>query len=1237
MKRKIFSILFALVLVLSFSLVTAVPAAVSANGTTQTLAGSTIEVTSLHLCNLGAETEDAFNNEPEALVVDDTAFDAQTYPVTIEGEVTALSLGAGWVDTAYVEIGLRPEATMNARNAGVYLIALNTPTKTQIHLQDYTGGGRSGGVIEIDPNSAFRYKVTLLPSDTSGGTATLKVWVGEQLQKEAPTLDYGYASTWQETVAGDFNEDFSNAHLFYSIIADRRGDAGQPYSATVGDVTINQPSPTEVWVDDDWSSQADVTDLIWGYNAFQTIQNAIDAATTTADDTIIVLAGSYPGGVMVYKDNLTIVTDEYAYVGYAPFGTNAHHGGFEVAADDVTIQGFEIVSGYDYGILLLADTSGAQIRENYIFNYPIGIANEHATTPPGSSNNLILGNCLDCCGVGIYMQAGENNDVVANDIYDSGNADLKIDGETGISVYDNYFGGSSTIRVELSNVDQDALIPDLLADNYFNTAVTVEQDSPLLPMIWGQIQPAVDAASSGDTVSVLPGSYRENVTINKGDLTLLGAKNGIPAGPDASPADRGYDESFIEGSIRDGGGVGGSTIDGFTIWSEEQHGITLGGEDTVVNNIMEPYGGPTSSFSGIWSGGGGGHFIAHNNIRYYQRGMMFDGDDVPQFTVTENYITGSSSTGIILMGSLCNGHVITNNLIEENSSGMVLAQGEHLISGNRILNNDGSGIYILASPRTYDIEITNNLIAGNGHSIYLDGDDPGAVNNVAHFNDIVDNGDGLYNGHTATFDATYNWWGTINGPTHAGNTFNVGEQGDAVTDNVLYVPWLDGPFPEGAEFAPVGSEGYLFSSIQAAINAATHTTVTCVAGTYTENVVILPDKDGLQLIGAGSSETFITPASGKPVLLKGWSMLSERPLDGVRIQGFSLVTADNSHAILAGSGTPDDTYYTTNLELEDIVVDGSQRGIGLNAVQGVTLTNVHLSNISGSGEAALELTGVSNLLFTQGSIVGNDIGVRLQPTGVGDIGEGYGLNGNIQIHFTNFCGNSPAIENQDSGTEIDATNNWWCHTSGPHASPGYGDPVGGNVLYNPWLLGPYVPGDPLPTTFDKTLALNIGWTLVSTDNWVSANETVGENVTLALNYTPSLGWFEVTPTALVPVDALYLKTEEGSALGIIYSGGVPAASSKDLEPGWNLISSATLTDAKAVLSPLRYVQVGDEQGVALTTLVSQGNYNQHTGSFYLATLDSDDWNTVLVGTMLNPFDGYWVYMNAAKSFGVIPE
>ncbi|MBU0777769.1 hypothetical protein KKF82_05885, partial [Patescibacteria group bacterium] len=212
------------------------------------MAGGTIQVTSIEPVILegltDAQKEAAFDAEPETLVLDTVAFDAQRVPVTIEGTISPTNLGAAWPTCAYVEIGVRPAATKLERNAGVYLIAYNLAAQTEIHLQDYSGGGNEGPaqIIYLDgQNTAFRYEITLTPNTATGvgGSATLRVWVGEDLQTPQPIIPYGYESTWDELhvpIEAELNEDFTTAYLFYSIIADRRGEADQTYSATVGDV-----------------------------------------------------------------------------------------------------------------------------------------------------------------------------------------------------------------------------------------------------------------------------------------------------------------------------------------------------------------------------------------------------------------------------------------------------------------------------------------------------------------------------------------------------------------------------------------------------------------------------------------------------------------------------------------------------------------------------------------------------------------------------------------------------------------------------------------------------------------------------------------------------------------------------------------------------------------------------------------------------------------------------------------
>lgn len=224
----------------------------SAHLKTHYLEGKTIGVTSITPVVLDElddlQKEAAFDAEPETLVLDDVAFDAQSGPVTIEGTISDLNLGAGWVDTAYVEIGVRPEATKGKRNAGIYMIFLSASADNYlVHLQDYTGHGNTLGFTVAKNLAPFTYKITLTPTDSTGGTADLVLY--DKDRNEVGTNEgvaYGCSSTWVEAVPGEFNEDFSKAHLFYSIIADRRGTGGISYSATVGDINHNKGADARI-------------------------------------------------------------------------------------------------------------------------------------------------------------------------------------------------------------------------------------------------------------------------------------------------------------------------------------------------------------------------------------------------------------------------------------------------------------------------------------------------------------------------------------------------------------------------------------------------------------------------------------------------------------------------------------------------------------------------------------------------------------------------------------------------------------------------------------------------------------------------------------------------------------------------------------------------------------------------------------------------------------------------------
>jgi len=131
---------------------------------------------------------------------------------------------------------------------------------------------------------------------------------------------------------------------------------------------------------------------------------------------------------------------------------------------------------------------------------------------------------------------------------------------------------------------------------------------------------------------------------------------------------------------------------------------------------------------------------------------------------------------------------------------------------------------------------------------------------------------------TAIVDARNNWWGSANGPRHATNTFNVGTQGDAVSDGVAFAPWLNALAPGGASFAPVTttSPAGSYGSIQAGINASNAGgTVNAKAGTYTESLNVVSRSD-INVVGAGLATTIVKPATTFSWAIPGYPQYDSR-------------------------------------------------------------------------------------------------------------------------------------------------------------------------------------------------------------------------------------------------------------------------------------------------------------------------------------------------------------------------
>ena len=1315
MKRKIFGILFALVLVLSFSLIPAMTATVSASDSPYILVGDTIQVTSQHLCELGAETPEAFNNEPETLVVDSVAFDAQSRrQVTIEGEVSDLNLGTGWVNTAYVEIGLRPEATMNTRNAGVYLIALNGDSGTEIHLQDFTGGGRTGSVITITKDAAFRYRITLTPSDDIGGTATLQVWVGDELQSTQPSLQYGYASTWQENVAGALDEDFSNARLFYSIIADRRGAADQTYSATVGDITI------------------DDTLYVGAGQQFATIQDAINFANP--GDTISVAAGTYNENVQITK-RLTLNGAGPTTIIQPPLSTVGGLGvpGIRIMlagcgsseTDRTVISNLRVTGGYN-GV----DT------ENFPDSISRALKFSHITLENLQVDHMVTHSTDGYTGSGINFRKWSNyDDIIINNIIATDNAKFGIDFNAqlnsleGLTVNGGYFANNRIAGLEVTTVSaNNIIISDATFESNGLDGYDVEGDivlsGPNGNITITNVTINGGGASTGIRLSG-PGTLASAGTITLTNVTINGTQsqwprknpldgyNPYPSG--AIVVSRYSDVSNVHftnvnlnstapvglflGTIYDAPTAPTLDLTGISFNGTYEQLITLGRHGNNLSNKKANVNvdARNASFTGLTD-----NFAIEDKITH----KLDDADlGLVTWVASNVYVTplsGSIQRGIdavapggivnVAAGTYDEQVVIGKSLTLQGAGDTTIVQPSSAAKLTQVFD----GLFFYGTPDTRNVAgaIVANVPDGSPVTVKNLKVDESLVTTKPTGADylagifyretggIVDTVTVLGTGEWSGGDRAYGMYLSaattavsleIKGSTITNYDKNgIEVMGDKLTANI-HDNTITG---RGATLA--GDEAQNGVNIgRGAMGTVNSNTISNMSyspltwwsagvmfygggGSANDNT-INNCQIGLMFDHSSGSAQGNTVNGGTVGLLGLWAQYDAAGTWTATFSGNTVTaandTADYENAAIGcqtWDGSASVTFVADNNTLTGntgTTADGIDIGdVPAGSPAGTITATITNNTISGWQHGIRLLSSVAASSTITGNTITNNVladsGIHIDAAVNAD---------NVKVHFNNIEGNQTyGVYNGGTGT-LDAINNWWGDASGPEdpaayevtGYQAYGDKVSANVDFEPWLLEEVDP-EVTPTTYDKTLALKDGWTLVSSNKevatgtvWIGTTPLVDEELEeeatiLAYKYTAGVGYTQVTlATQLTSVDAYYVKTIGGGGVGIIYSDAAPGVVTKNLGEGWNIISAASETmNAYTLLVQLR----GTEIEVGITTLVVQGGYNQFMVSSFWPLVTDAEWEALVdEKLMLSPFGGFWVHMNTAKTFGVIPD
>ena len=620
------------------------------------------------------------------------------------------------------------------------------------------------------------------------------------------------------------------------------------------------------------------------------------------------------------------------------------------------------------------NTDEQTITDNVITSAAVGIRLR------GASNNTITGNTVTGNGIGVLAlrewtdptsYPSENNTIHSNDF--SGNTvgmnaddNWNTAGELVLVTAENNWWGSTNGPTHADNTFNVTAQGDASSDNvdyvpWYDTDMSgtsfapIESDDGLKAITYfSSFQTAIDAAAGGETISCVAGTYTENVNVNK-SVTLVGASsatvNVIPAVAGTSVFNVTANSVSMSEFTVSGASGGG------------QAGIYLGAGVSLCNifdNIL------TGNFDGIWLGAGSNlntltsntltanyqgfevyiaydntftSNIANSNTNY---GFKIDSGDNNQFT--SNIANSNTKFGFYVVtgdGGGCSNTTFTNNTANLNTTYGIRINGGSgtTLTGNTFDSNGVSGIRFKETMTT--VTMTGNTITNNPIGIEITDSVDDVSTWAVNYNHIVGNTNyGISNAAVAgTLDAEENWWGSANGPTHAGNTFNVTAQGDNSSDNVDYVPWYNTDMT-GSSFAPVDlisgitkiSTTEYFSSVQAAIDAASGgDEIFCYSGTFTEDFVVdkALDLTGEELVkqdvvllgeqevtsgGVYFSYFEFDPGGAGTALLFNSSAAA---IDDIEVYGctFTLTTSPSVGIYLGGGGSPN--------KVSDINIEGN--------------------------------------------------------------------------------------------------------------------------------------------------------------------------------------------------------------------------------------------------------------------------------------------------------------------------
>ncbi len=541
-------------------------------------------------------------------------------------------------------------------------------------------------------------------------------------------------------------------------------------------------------------------------------------------------------------------------------------------------------------------SSGIIIRSNYLHGNGIGV-----TLEMDASNNQVISNTIeDNTVAGIQVNGVLNPNPEGRDPPVAGNLahnNIIAGNAVGVLSYD------STQTFDATGNWWGVASPNfsLLISEHIAYSPWLGASVGTSPMTWytnGKIQDAINAASSGDTIEVVAGTYHEGLFINK-PLTLEGATRDttILDGTGVSSGVGTYYDSGMRIIAPNGVKIRHFTIQNFRIDDPvnagnptalffEPRGFAVATQmevsDVAIKNNLG---------TGMWL-----HQISHNQDVFGISDSTFS--DI----IIENNNYDDMTEGYGLRLEYASNNVFTNIRVTGHNS---IPYGHGIYAnhdnGNSFTNIDCNGNYVgiffyYSSADT----LTNSVINANTKGIAFYQTSTSSV----HHSDIIGNTQYGVRNVGGSVDAANNYWGTavaativakIAGDNAAAVTYvpyYVDSAKTTLSNNALPEVYVDSAYTDGN--AGIHTFGYdAFNTIQNGVNAvATGGTVNVVAGTYAENLNI---AKSVNLLGPNAG---IDPNTGTRVAEATITGTVTIASDDVTFDGFS-VTNPNGNGLYA--------------------------------------------------------------------------------------------------------------------------------------------------------------------------------------------------------------------------------------------------------------------------------------------------------------------------------------------------